>query len=282
MKIGATAEERSDRSAAGRARVSPRRRGWLQRHEAIVLTLLSLVAFVAIWQALDLFLQLSPAMFASPLEVGATMTRMAETGELFRHVRATASLFGGGFLIAAALGIVTGLLLGTNEDLEAVLGPYLMALYAAPRVAFMPLLLVWFGVGLVSQITLVFLSALFPIVIATLAGAKSVDRVLLKTARSFGAGRRQVFLKVVLPFAIPSIFAGLRLGIGRGLIGAFVAEMFGAREGLGYLIIRAGYEFRADVLLSGVLVLAALSLLLTEGVRWIGRWIAPWQRDVAL
>jgi ABC-type nitrate/sulfonate/bicarbonate transport system permease component len=92
----------------------------------------------------------------------------------------------------------------------------------------------------------------------------------------------QVVSKVVLPFAVPSIIAGFRLGIGRALIGAFVAEMFGASAGLGYLIIRSGFELKPDVLLGSVLVLAVLSLLLTEGVRWIGARVAPWQRDAAL
>jgi NitT/TauT family transport system permease protein len=155
-----------------------------------------------------------------------------------------------------------------------------MALYAAPRVAFMPLLLVWFGVGLVSHATLVFLSALFPITIATLAGAKGVDRTLLKTARSFGASRPTIFMKVILPYTIPSILAGLRLGVGRGLIGTFVAEMFGATAGLGFLIIRAGFLFQPDVLLGGVLVLATLSVGLTEGIGWLGRRVAPWHRGL--
>lgn len=258
------------------------RAGWLRRNEGIVITLASLVAFFSLWQALDSFVELSPSMFATPIEVGEALVEMMASGDLFEHVRATGTLFLAGFLVAAAVGVPLGLVLGTNEDLEAVFGPYLMALYAAPRVAFMPLLLVWFGIGLVSQVTLVFLSALFPIVISTMSGARTVDRVLLKTARSFGAGPLQVFWKVVLPFSLPSIIAGFRLGVGRGLIGAFVAEMFGASAGLGYLIIRAGFEFKPDVLLGGVLVLAMLSLLLTEGVRWLGARIAPWQRDVAL
>ncbi len=261
--------------------LSPWRR-WLRRNEPAIVTATSLVAFVLLWQAVAIFAHLGPSVFAGPGPVLQALVDLTRSGELAQHLLATGSVFFAGFVLAAVFGIVVGLLLGISEDFEAILGPYLMALYAAPRVAFISLLLVWLGVGATSKIALVFLSAFFPITLNALTGARTVDHVLLRAARSYGASKLQVFLKVVLPFAVPSILAGLRLGIGRALIGAFVAEMFGANAGIGYLIIRAGYEFKAATLLAGVLVLAACSVLLTEGLRWAAQRLAPWQREATL
>jgi NitT/TauT family transport system permease protein len=245
-------------------------------------TCLSLIGFLAVWQAVAMFGHLGPSVFAGPGPVAQTLLGLAASGELAEHLYATGSIFFAGFLLAAVFGILAGLVLGTSEDAEAIFGPYLMALYAAPRVAFISLLLVWMGIGAGSKIALIFLSAFFPIALNTMTGARTVDAILLRAARSYGAGRHQVFAKVVLPFCVPYILAGLRLGVGRALIGAFVAEMFGATAGLGYLIIRAGYEFRAATLLAGVLVLAACSVLLTEALRLAGRRLAPWQRESGL
>jgi ABC-type nitrate/sulfonate/bicarbonate transport system permease component len=256
--------------------------GWVRRHEPAVVTLASLLVFVAVWQAVTVFGHLGPSVFAGPGPVFQTLVGLAASGELVEHLVATGSVFLAGFVLSAISGVLIGLVLGTSEDVEAILGPYLMALYAAPRVAFISLLLVWMGIGPSSKIALVFLSAFFPIALNTMTGARSVDAVLLRAARSYGAGRRQQFFKVVLPFSIPYILAGLRLGVGRALIGAFVAEMFGATAGIGYLIVRAGYEFHAATLLAGVLVLAACSVLLTEALRWAGHRLAPWQRDTVI
>jgi NitT/TauT family transport system permease protein len=247
-----------------------------------LVTCLSLIGFLVVWQLVAIFGHLGPSVFAGPGPVAQALLGLAVSGELAEHLAATGSIFFAGFLLAAGFGVLAGLVLGTSEDAEALLGPYLMALYAAPRVAFISLLLVWMGIGFGSKIALIFLSAFFPIALNTMTGARNVDAILLRAARSYGAGRYQVFAKVVLPFCVPYILSGLRLGVGRALIGAFVAEMFGATAGIGYLIIRAGYEFRAATLLAGVLVLASCSVLLTEALRLAGRRLAPWQRDSGL
>ena len=213
---------------------------WVRRNEPAIVTILSIVVFLALWQGLAMFGNLGPSLFAGPGPTFGALVHLAQTGELAHHLAATGTEFFGGFAVAAVAGVVLGLLLGTSEELEAIFGPYLMALYAAPRVAFISLLLVWFGVGLSSKIALVFLAAFFPIALNTLTGARNVDRVLIRTAHSYGATRAQTFRKVIVPFSVPSIMAGLRLGVGRALIGAFVAEMFGGTAGIGYLIIGAG------------------------------------------
>lgn len=246
------------------------------------MTVLSIATFVVLWQAIAVFGQLGPSMFAGPGPVFAALVRLAQSGELAHHLVATGTVFFAGFALAAVVGIVIGLLLGMSEGLEAIFGPYLMALYAAPRVAFISLLLVWLGVGSTSKIALVFLSAFFPITLNTLTGARNVDQVLLRTARSYGATRRQTFQKVVLPFSVPFVLAGLRLGVGRALIGTFVAEMFGGSAGIGYLIIGAGSALDPATMLAGVLVLATCSIVFTEGLRWAGQRLAPWQRDTTL
>lgn len=180
------------------------------------------------------------------------------------------------------VGISLGLVLGVRPDLEAVVGPYLTAMYSAPRVAFVSLLLVWFGFGLATNVTLVFLGALFPITLNTMAGAKLVSPVYLKVGRSFRATRWEMFSKIILPFSLPYIFTGLRLAVGRGLIGVFLAEMVGADQGLGFYILRAGTQFETDRVVGGVVVLVLASIALTEAVKLVEKRMSPWRQEVVL
>jgi NitT/TauT family transport system permease protein len=250
-----------------------------RRYEPFVVTAISLVVFFVLWEIVWRIGRFPPSVFAGPGQVAAALGEMVASGELARDVVASTSQFLLGYLLAAAAGIAVGLALGVNEDAEAVFSPYLMALYAAPRVAFISLLLIWLGAGLTLKVVLVFLSAFFPICVNTIAGAKGVDPTLLEAGRAFGASRWQTFTKIVVPSAVPFIFAGLRLGVGRGLIGMFVAELFGAEAGLGYLIQRAGFELKAAQVFAGVLVLMVLSVALHEGVAWLGRRLAPWREE---
>jgi NitT/TauT family transport system permease protein len=139
------------------------------------------------------------------------------------------------------------------------------------------LFILWFGLGLFSKVVVVFLVAVFPVLVNTQAGVESTDEGLIETARAFSANQRQIFTKVLLPAAVPFIVAGLRLGIGRGLVGVVVAELFGARAGLGYLITVSSQIFDMGALFAATLILAGAGMVSTELIRVVERRIAPWR-----
>ncbi len=182
-----------------------------------------------------------------------------------------------GFLLAAAIGIVLGILIATSDTVHDFVDPWISALYSTPTVALAPLFIVIFGIDTPSKIAVVFLLAVFPIVINTATGIRATDNVYLEAARSFCASRNQIFTKVLIPSALPFIVAGLRLGIGRGLVGVVVGELFGARGGLGFLILTSSQVFDTAGLWVGVFVLAGTGILSVLLLQKLERRMAPWR-----
>ena len=160
---------------------------------------------------------------------------------------------------------------------NAVLDPFVSALYATPRIALLPLVMIWFGIGLMSKVAIVFLGAVFPILVNTITGVRTIDADFIKVARSFGSNDRQLFLKVALPSSVPLLLAGLRLGLGHGLIGIVVGEMFGATEGLGFLISVAGARFQTDKVMVGIIIIAVAGMTMTAILRAIERRFERWR-----
>jgi NitT/TauT family transport system permease protein len=206
------------------------------------------------------------------------------------HVRAgndlaalgvSAAAFGVGLVLAIAAGLPLGILLGRSRTLNAMLDPFVTAFNATPRLVFLPLLLLWFGLGMWSKVVIVFIGALFPILINTYEGVRNADRVLINVVRSFGAGEWDIARLVVVPNAMPYIVAGLRLAIGRAILGVVVAEFFGSEEGLGVVMVRAASSYHVDVVFAGLVVFAALSLLMTAGVKMIENRLGRWRPEHA-
>lgn len=181
-----------------------------------------------------------------------------------------------GFGAAVLCGVPLGLLIGSSRNARYSLEPIMMALYSTPAIALLPLFLLWFGVGLASKVVLIFLAGVFPIVINTDAGVQNADPKLIEAARSFGATRRQLLTKIVVPSSIPFIVAGIRLAIGRILITVVVAEFFGALAGIGFLIVNAGNTYDTATLFVGVIIIAAAGVALSQFLRWLERRVAPW------
>jgi NitT/TauT family transport system permease protein len=182
-----------------------------------------------------------------------------------------------GYVVAAIVGVLLGLLLATNSRMRDYAGPWVSFLYAVPLVAIAPLFIVAFGIGIMSKVVVIFLVAVFIILVNTEVGVLSTDPHLLEAARSFGASRIQIFKKVLLPAALPFIIAGLRLGMARGLVGVVVAELFGAKAGLGFLILASAQVFDTASLFVGVLVLAIGGYLGVELLKFIEHRMAPWR-----
>ena len=177
------------------------------------------------------------------------------------------------------LGIALGLAMASSVTMKQALQPWVSGLYATPTIALAPLFILWFGIGIWSKVIVVISLVLFPVTINTEAGLRTTSERLIEMLRSFGATRRQIFLKVSLPSAVPFILAGLKLGIGRGLIGVVVAELFGSRAGLGRLISQSADAFNMPELFAGVVVLAVAGIVMTAGFGWLEKRLVPWTRD---
>jgi NitT/TauT family transport system permease protein len=225
---------------------------------------------------------LSPTTLAGPGAVWATLLRLSASGQLWLDIGTSGVEFLAGYLPAIVIGVLVGMALGLVRRLETALTPYLMGLYATPFVAFISVLLAWFGVGLFTKALMIFLLAFFPISVNTITGVKSVDPVLLKAGRSFGANRFELLTRIVFPSTLPYIFAGMQVAVGRGLIGMFVGEFFGSYTGLGATIIRSTQEFRPTVTYAEVIVMALLSIMLSELIRLLGHRLAPWRQELVL
>jgi NitT/TauT family transport system permease protein len=241
-----------------------------------VRTILSILAGLALWEVAGR-LASNPLFFVPPSEVAVAFWKLLQSRQLARDTWVSAQEFFIGFGLAVVVGIPLGILIATSRAASAYLEPWMNGLYATPTVALAPLFLLWFGIDIWSKVAVVFLSALFPIVINTATGIESTDRNVLEAARSFNATRRQVFTKVLIPSAIPFIVAGMRLGVGRGIVGVVVGELFAARAGLGFLIITASQVFDTAGLFVGVVVLAVAGIVSMELLKMLERRIAPWR-----
>jgi ABC-type nitrate/sulfonate/bicarbonate transport system permease component len=158
-----------------------------------------------------------------------------------------------------------------------VLDPFVSALYATPRIALLPLVMIWFGIGLASKIAIIFLGAVFPILVNTITGVRTIGADFIKVARSFGASDRQLFFTVALPSSVPLLLAGLRLGLGHALIGIVVGEMYGATAGIGFLISVSGARFQTDRVMVGIIIIALAGVLMTSLLRAIERRFERWR-----
>jgi NitT/TauT family transport system permease protein len=187
-----------------------------------------------------------------------------------------------GMLISAAIGIPVGLLMGSNHIVDLTLSPYVWAMTSLPRVALIPLLILILGFGNSMQLTIIVLSAVFPIMVNCMAGVKTVDPSLIRAGKVFGAGRVQMYLKIILPFTLPFVISGINQGIARGLVGMLIGELLGGGgAGLGYLLDRAGDQFDAPMLYATLIILAVMSVGLVQSMRWLERRVAPWRETSA-
>jgi len=171
---------------------------------------------------------------------------LSVNGQLWSNVGYSGTNFLLGFVLAVAVGVPAGILLGWYRKALAMFDPLINALYATPRIALYPLIIIWFGIGSGSKIFVVFLSAMLPILTNTIAGVRNLDADLLRASRAFCATDRQIFKTVALPFSVPFIVTGVRQGVAHGLIGIIIAEMSAGNEGIGFMISYAGQTFATD------------------------------------
>lgn len=246
---------------------------------AFRLRLGSIVAGLFIWHFVANVVINDTAILVSPLVVlGKAYEMLVTTGELYPHLFSSSQIFFYGFILAILVGVPLGFIMALSPIVRDYVNPWMTTLYTAPRIAFAPVLLLWFGIGAGSKIAIVFLGCVFPILINSYYGMRVVNREYVELARSYRLDRRALFVKILLPASIPFIMAGIRLAIGRGLTGVAIAEWFGASEGLGYLVFFAGQTLNVPTLFVGVAAFAVLGIIGFEMVRRVELLITPWRK----
>ncbi|TAK24557.1 MAG: ABC transporter permease [Chloroflexota bacterium] len=239
--------------------------------------LLTIVGLLVTWEAYASAAPANALFVSSPRRVATALVGMIASGQLWPHVAATASEASLGLALACAVGIPLGIVMGRSAFVRLTIEPIVMAKYASPTVAFLPLIILWLGIGISSKIALVFLGTVVVLIINSEAAVAGVDRRLVEAARAFTASEWQVNTKVILPAALPVILAGLRLAIGRALIMVVVAEMYASTVGLGYLIFHGAAAFDSTLVFVGVIVLAGAGVASNAILRSIERRLAPWR-----
>jgi NitT/TauT family transport system permease protein len=239
---------------------------------------INLTLFFTAWQLLALSEVINPLFFPKATDMFAAMYHGFVDGVIGPQLLHSLRNFIVGMLIAGVIGIPLGLLMGGVRIIDQILSPYVWAMTALPRVALIPLLILILGFGNSMQLTIIVLSAVFPMMVNCMEGVKTVDPSLVRAGRIFGANQAQLYAKVILPFTLPFVISGINQGIARGLVGMLIGELLGGGgRGLGFLLDRAGDQFDAPMMYATLLLLAVISVGLVQGMRWIERRAAPWR-----
>jgi len=240
----------------------------------------SIVSGLLIWELAGRFVVKKALFLTTPTQIVAETIRLVADGQLQEHVLVSAAEFVLGLLIAIVLGVAIGFAMATNRYAKRALGPWVSAFYATPTIAISPLIILWAGIDIWSKVIVVVINSVFPMIINTEAGLRATDRQLTDAARCFGASRWQVFWKVSLPSSVPFLLAGIKLAIGRGLVAVVVAELFGSRAGLGFLLSQASDAFNMPLLFVAVTILAVTGMTLTWSVGLLEKLLMPWRSTV--
>ena len=242
---------------------------------------LSLVRATSVFGAILLWeffgRDVNPLFLSYPSAIGRAAVQLLGAGQFTQQALNSLQVYFIGLAGALAVGIVVGLLMGRYRLAEYILDPFVYALDATPRVALIPILLLWFGLGPPAKIAVVFLSGVFPVLMNTFSGVRTVSAGLVEVGRAYGAGEGKIFTKIIMPASLPFIMAGVRLAVGRALIGIITAEMFAAVTGLGALLIRYSSALATDKFFVPVIFLALLGVILTRAVEYLEKRFAPWK-----
>ena len=254
------------------------------RLEPTILGSGGIIILLLLWEVLPRIVTMKAGtklFFTTPSQIAGTLWRLFATGAIWTPLGVSASGFALGLVLAIVVGLPLGVLIGRSRTLNAMLDPFITAFNATPRLVFLPLFMLWFGLGLWTKVVIVFIGALFPILINTYEGVRNADKTLINVVRSFGASEWDIARLVVVPNAMPYIVAGLRLSIGRAVLGVVVAEFFGSESGLGVMMMQAAGRYQVDVVFSGLIVFAVLSLAMTAMVQVLENRLSRWRPQKA-
>jgi NitT/TauT family transport system permease protein len=237
---------------------------------------ISVIAGLVIWEIVDAVMINNPLVLVGPGRIAEAFFDLLARGEIARHIYATFVEFILGYAVGIVIGIALGVAMGLSPTTKRILNPWVTISYNAPVVLLAPLFITALGVGIASKIAIVFISAVFPVLFNTYTGMTTVDGRLVEALRAFGGTSKQIFFKVTVPSALPMVMTGLRLSVGRAIVGAIVSEFFGARAGIGFLITAASEAFRTAEAFVGVALLAIGGYVSFEMLKYAERKIAPW------
>jgi len=254
-------------------------RSFYQRHERLILGGVSVVLVVGVWQALWSAGKISPLFFTGPSSVASRFADEWTEGRLRQDIAYSGTNFVVGVGLAIGSGVVAGVLIGWYRRFGMIVDPFVAALYSTPRVALIPLILIWFGIGMWSKVFIVFINAFFPVLINTIGGVRAIDGDLLRAARAFRASDWQIFTTVVIPGSVPFILTGVRQAVALGLIGVVVGEMFGGSEGIGYMVNYGGQTLQTDAVFLGVAIIAFAGIVLTWLAEQLERRFSRWRPE---
>jgi NitT/TauT family transport system permease protein len=251
------------------------------RQEKKILGGLAIGIFLIVWELVgNIFQWINPMFMSSPSLISKAAFEMFRSGEIYNDLYVSGIEFLGGYFLAAAVAIPFGIIVGWYKRASYIFDPFINAMNATPRVALLPLVIIWLGIGILSKVGIIFLGAVFSILINTRDGVKTTPVNLLNAARSFGASEWMVFKAVVFPSTIPFILTGLRLAVGRALVGVLVGELYAATAGIGFMITVAGATFQTDKVFVGVLIFALSGMIGMELLTKIERRFDKWRPQV--
>ena len=262
-----------DRSRAKQAAVLRRRKRQLL---VVAIRLLSLVVVLTAWEIAGS--NVDPVLFTTPSKVAVAAVTMIGSGELWTYLWPSLVVLALGLSSAATVGVAIGLLFARYWVLDVALGVYITFLYSTPSVALVPLIVLWAGFETTAKVIILFMFAFFPMAINTYQGVKNVDPKLIEVGRAFRCSERQLWANIVLPGALPFIVTGLRLAVGRGLIGMVLADLYTAISGIGYLIVRSAATYQVDKMFVPIMTLGLLGVTLTALLRLAEIKVAPWTK----
>src|SRR5512143_3588503 len=233
--------------------------------EGKILGTIAVLVFLAIWELCgNVYKVVNPMFMSAPSLILKAGYQMFASGEIWNDLYISSIEFVWGYALSVVFAIPFGIAIGWYKRFAYICDPFVNAMNATPRVALLPLVIIWLGIGILSKVGIIFLGAVFPLLINTRDGVKTTPVNLLTAARSFGASEWQIFKSVVLPSTVPFILTGLRLAVGRALIGVMVGELYAATAGIGFMITVAGATFQTDKVFVGVLIFAITGMLLTD------------------
>jgi sulfonate transport system permease protein len=271
-RLGESAVDlRGDQARA--ERVAANRR-WRRQWQIIGIRVLSLTVVLGLWQVFGG--RIDPVLFTTPSKIFFAAIDMIASGELWTYLWPSLIVLAIGLSLAAVFGVAIGLLLARFWVLDVALGVYITFLYSIPSVALVPLIVLWAGFATTAKVIVLFLFAFFPMAINTHQGVKAVDPKLIEVGRAFRCSERQLWSNIIIPAALPFIVTGLRLAVGRGLIGMVLADLYTAISGIGYLIVRTASTYQVDKMFVPVMTLGILGVTLTALLRLCETYVAPW------
>ncbi len=267
----------TNRKPTAVSRMFPTRAIRIQASPSFWRKVLSLIGAALIWEFMATYVIHNRLFFAPLSAVILKVGEMWRDGTLQTDLSASLETFAVGFVVGSVAAIVLGVLMALSVWVRDIVDPWISAMYATPFIALAPLFALWLGIGLAAHAAVVFLGVFFPVLISTYSGLITTEPILLEVAKSFNASASQLFTKVRFPAAVPFIITGLRLGVARGLVGVVVAEIFGAKAGLGYRIVISGNSFDTAGLFAGILLFAIAGVVSVEFLKYVERRLAPYR-----